>query len=436
MYQPFPKATRVLAVGVLAISAALAACATPLAPEQQALVAQAGAAGATDVSGKALDDGGLLLGGRLEGDQFALAIPKNWNHEAVLFAHGYTIPGTPVDVQVNPLAKDPTGVFRTPYGEGFAVGHSAYDKSGIAVASAVENTHRLRGFVGQLGTTRAYMIGASMGGNIVEATVEVHPQDFAGALAGCGVVDNWNDGIGWQIEVRAAYEYFTRGTKYAVPGNADISRSGLSSSSFAALRYLQIYRIAKPILKLFDAAKKNPGGPESRIIDNVVAITHAERDPAMFVLPIGLITLGMDDMTATFGGSVWDNTQKVYHSPRLSDDENAKLNAGIQRIKADPAALDYAKRWHEASGQFQTKLMTVYNTIDSLVPPQLQEAPLKAAVERAGNGANLVQRGVPPVQAPLPLFGTLGYAHCGFSEAQMKSAFDDLRRWVETGARP
>ena len=69
---------------LLASAVALAA---PLAPasgrdgpgsSQQILTAQATRLGATDVTVTARADGGVTINGRLDGNQFALAFPKEW----------------------------------------------------------------------------------------------------------------------------------------------------------------------------------------------------------------------------------------------------------------------------------------------------------------------------------------------------------------------
>ncbi|MFT4197422.1 MAG: hypothetical protein QM601_05845 [Pseudoxanthomonas sp.] len=441
MNDPHPHRFPLLRAVVLAAALALlGACVgrLPLTPAQDALVQAARANGASDVRAVAREDGGLQLGGELAGKQFALVFPEDWNRQAALFAHGYSAPGSPVAVAADPMAagNDPQGAFRTPYSQGFAVGHSAYDKAGMDVRGAVENSHRLAQLLARLGSTRTYLIGASMGGNIVVALLDKHPQDFAGAIAGCGVVGDWPAEIGWLDDVRAVYDYFTRGTGYELPGRKSLARSALASPSFGPLRMWNMKRVAGPIYALFEAAQAHPGGAESRIIDNVAAVAGTPRDPAAFVLPIMTVALGMDDLNATFGGAVAGNVGKVYHSPYLDQAGNARLNAGIERVAADPAAVARAAQWYKASGRIGVPLLSIYNTTDSLVPSALHEDMLRAAVAAAGNEQWLLQRPLPPMKVPLPASKLQGLAHCGFTDAQIAGAWNDLRRWVETGQRP
>lgn len=413
-------------------------------PHQAEIVKAGQAAGATSLVATPTADGGLRLNGLLGGRQFALVIPSHWNKQVVLFAHGYSQPGTPVAVAENPLENDLLGIYRTPYAEGFAVGHSAYAKAGMGVQTGVESTLALKKFANALGATRAYLIGASMGGDIAVASVEKYPGEYAGAIAACGAVGGWRGEVGWLMDVRASYNYFTRGTAYEMPGEKSITKSALPAPSAdasgqvpPAALMLQLKQIATPVLGLFAAAQKNPGGAEDRIIDNVAAVAGTVKDPAGFGLPLVTTALGQDDMNAAFGGSIYDNTHKVYSSPLLSASQNAALNQGIERVQADPAALANADAWYTPTGRFDAKLLSMYNEVDPLVPSRLHELPLLRAAEAAGNTGNLLERSVPSMTDPnLIGSGLSGLRHCGFTPEQVSQSFNDLRSWVETGKKP
>ena len=110
--------------------------------------------------------------------------------------------------------------------------------------------------------------------------------------------------------------------------------------------------------------------------------------------------LGADDMAATAGGQPYGNVGKVYASPTLTPAEAAALNRNIQRVTASPKALAYLTRWHEATGRISAPLVTMHNTIDSLVP-YAQEMELKATVAKAGKTARLTEYPVPPLRAQI-----------------------------------
>lgn len=173
------------------------------------------------------------------------------------------------------------------------------------------------------------------------------------------------------------------------------------------------------------------------MLENIAAVGGSEIDPASFSLPILTVVMGMDDLNETLGGSIYDNSAKVYSSPLLSPEENSALNAGIERIHADPKAVAYADQWYKSTGVFKAKLMTLYDEIDPEAPSRIQEPLLRERAAAAGNADNLAQRSVPSVRQPLfPGQDAKGYAHCGFTSDQIANAWDDVRAWAETGKRP
>lgn len=411
---------------------------------QRALAARAAALGATEVSAVPGPEGGLLLGGKLGGDQFAVAIPARWNHDALLYAHGYSTPGSPVNVLDDPTAPGTgaTGVLKAAYDASLAAGHSAYAKAGMGVETATINTLRLRDFLVRLGADKVYVSGSSMGGNIVLSLLEQHPQAFAGGLAMCGVTEGWEPLFAQLFDMRVAWNQLTRGTPYALPGEQDALRTALptvpppgDATDPEQFRGTQMARLATPVLALFKAAQGRPDGPEARIARQVAAIGGFENEPASVAYPLLTIALGADDLRQTMGGQLYGNRGKVYRVPGMSARELAQFNRQVQRFGADPAAIAYARRWHQATGRFQVPLVTLHNRIDSLVP-YAQSQGLGRIVHQAGNDARLVQFTVPGVKAPLPIGGVVGYTHCGFDPAQTVAAWNALHAWVERGTRP
>ena len=411
--------------------------------EQQSLVERMAAAGATGIDANGRADGGMSVAGKLAGRDFGIAVPARWNGQAVLFANGYSIPGSPVSVPADPVAKDPSGGFLTAaYGQGFAVGQSAYDKPAMAVRSGVVNTLRLRDWFARLGTRRFYVGGASMGGNIVMALIEKHPRAFAGAMSACGVTGGWDSEIGSLIDLRAAYDFYTRGTPYALPGNPDIGANGLSPTPPAGLGFArtpwlfwQMKRMSGAMADLFKAARANPRGPEARMVARIASVAQADADPASFIFPIMTAMVSMEDMRASFGGVPYGNVGRVYTSPLLTPAETAALNRGIRRIAADDAARAFARDWYRPTGRFATPLVAVHNRHDGLVFAQ-EAMFLAQRVGAAGNRANLFQLWAPSQQKDIPGTGLTGWAHCGFTPRQAAVLWNTLHDWVESGRKP
>lgn len=423
----------------------LASCGggAPIDAAQQRLLDRMRQAGATDLAAARRADGGMSVGGRLAGREFGVAVPATWNGGVVLFANGYSTPGTPVGMPPDPIAGDHSGGFLTAaYRDGFAVGESAYDKWGIGVKSAVANTMRLRGWFGKVGAKRFYISGGSMGGNITLALIEKYPDAFSGAMAACGVTAGWEEEIAHLVDLRAAYNYFTRGTDYALPGDPDTTRNGVSPIPPAGLGfarplwlYWQMRRMAAPIAALFKAARADPHGREAKMVARIASVADADADPASFAFPILTAMLGMDDMRESFGGLVYGNRDKHYASPLLDAAETEALNRDIQRNDADPAAVAFARQWYRPTGRFHTPLVGVHNPHDGLVFAD-QATMLRKRVIAAGNQARLFQLWAPSQQKDIPTTGLTGWAHCGFTPRQAGMLWTTLNRWVETGQRP
>lgn len=407
------------------------------------LASRARAAGATDVIVRPAPNGGTNLGGKLGGAQFALTFPANWNGDALLFAHGYSTPGTPVAVAEDPITAGPGGgMMKLAYDDGLAAGHSAYDKDGLGVETGVRNTKRLRDLLIRLGAKRIYASGDSMGGGIVVALLEMYPRAFAGGLARCGVVDSWKTLLQQLYDMRAAYNALTVGTPYQLPGQQDVRRSALSpvppvgeKTDPKLYGWGQLIKVATPILTLYAAAQKDPDSREARIVRQVGAIGGFEVDPGSLAFPLVTAALGADDMAATAGGQPFGNVGKIYASDTLNAGEAKALNANIQRVAVSPGAMSYLKQWHEATGRISVPLVTIHNTIDSLVP-YAQQTAFEAKVRKAGRSRYLTAYGVVPLRAPLPVGGIDAYTHCGFTPEQTKAAWRALRIWTTTGQRP
>ncbi len=389
------------------------------------------------------DDGGFSLSGRLQGATFGMSVPPNWNGEAMVYAYGYTTPGTPVEVDPDPAMKDRSGGFMSlPYSQGYIVAQSAYDKAGIGVETGAANTLRLAGLVRSLGARDVYLNGGSMGGNIVVALIEEHPGVFKGALAACGVTTGWQTEIEHLIDLRAVYQFYTAGTRYALPGEQALRKSAVSlpppgtpESSAAPARLKQTLQLARPITQLFKDALAAPDGEAAAIVRRVAAIVGVEPEPASFVIPLLTVALGQDDMVQTFGGQVYGNREKLYGASILTPEETRALNEGIGRLDADPAAVAYADRWRRTTGRYSTPLVAMHNRIDSLVPHEQLEGLMKVTAQ-AGNQQHLLAFTVPETVVSLPASGLSGYTHCGFTPEQIAAAWNTLTQWTRTGVKP
>ena len=309
----------------LSLTLLLAACAPATRPAQpgpeftrleQAFRALPAAQQVTQLRLQPLADGGTLVGGRLAGATFALRFPAQWNRQSLVFAHGYTLLGSGPDANVDtvpadPVAQDTTaGIFTEAYARGFAVGQSTYDKRGFAVESGIERTVALSRLLDALGAERAYIAGGSQGGSITELAIERYPEQFAGALAACGVVGGWEPELNYVTHLRALYNYFAAGTRYELPGVHDVTRTAGPS----------VNTIGGVLLKLYAAARLQPQGEAARIIRQTVSAVpgvRAQDDFATLLMPLAAQMTGAEDFWAQAGGVFVDNTRTLPQPPAL-----------------------------------------------------------------------------------------------------------------------
>ena len=273
-----------------------------------------------------------------------------------------------------------------------------------------------------------------MGGNIVVALIEQHPDAFAGGLSACGVVDSFETVVGGVVDMRAVYNHFTRGTPYALPGEQDIARSAIqtrppagTTTPLALYQFQQTALLAAPIKKLFEDAAREPEGPAAAIVRKVASVSDRAPDAGSFLFPIVTAAMAMDDIRTTAGGAIYGNRAKHYAGAALTAAETVALNRDIQRMDPSPTGLAYIRQWHTASGTFHTPLVAIHNQIDSLVPYS-QALGLEAKVAAHGDPRRMVLITVPAVRMAIPGLGVTGYIHCGFEPKQLADAWATLRR--------
>ena len=409
-------------LALVAVSAALSACNTAVTPPSvtQRLQTAASSKGVTDLSIVARADGGLNVTGKLSGNPFALRVPANWNGSSVLNAHGYVTPGQPESVP-DPATDPSIGLLTTVYAQGYLAANTAYAKTGYAVKEGIDANKALRDFLDAAGSKLEYMTGISMGGNITVGLVEKYPNDFAGAMPYCGVVAGWRAEQRFLLDFRVVYDYYTKGTVYALPGNGD------------AVTYRADYTypaVQASVIGLFTAAAKGDAAARS-ILAQVSKVTGVPADVVSYLTPLAGSSYGLQDYLSTAGGNGYTNLGKVYSGSA----DDAALNAGVQRITATPAGSAYLDANYTPTGKFSAKMLSFHNTVDPLVPYSF-EPEFASVVAAAKNSDNLVQQTVDANPANPADPGKGGPTHCYFTPTQVSAAWNELRNWVEKDVRP
>jgi pimeloyl-ACP methyl ester carboxylesterase len=126
----------------------------------------------------------VIEAGEINGAQFTLARPAQWNRRVLLIAHGLRSEDRPLVADLFPdhLA------YKTLLGEGWLVAKTSYRRNGLIVADAIDDLDALRAHIaakfGQ--PERVLLEGESMGGLIVTLIAERTPQKprlYDGAVA-------------------------------------------------------------------------------------------------------------------------------------------------------------------------------------------------------------------------------------------------------------
>ncbi|GAA5500328.1 hypothetical protein Dxin01_00048 [Deinococcus xinjiangensis] len=412
------------ALPLLLLSALLGGCTTSTTPQttEEVLRAAAAKSSVTDLNVAARSDGGLNVTGKLSGNAFALRVPPKWNGQSVLFAHGYVTPVAGATEAVpDPNQDNGLGIMSAAYAQGYLAADSAYAKVGYAVAEGIAANKALRDFLFAAGSKTNYITGASMGGNITVGLIEKYPADFVGALSVCGVTPGWRSELRYLIDFRVVYDYFTKGTPYALPNNGDALTINPALTADV---------VNASVGGLFTMAGKGDKAAQA-IIAQVAKVTGAMPDPISFITPLGAIVYGLPDLLSTMNGVGYGNQNKVY----AGSADDAALNAGVQRVVPSAASAVYLDNNYTATGKFSAKLLTVHNLSDPLVPT-LFVPEFAGIVANAGNTANLAQQFVDAKPVNLADLKNSGPAHCYFTRTQMVAAWNELRAWVDQGVKP
>jgi len=330
--------------------------------------------------------------GVLDGARFRIDIPANWRGELVMILRGYTTPGSPREGDM------PRGALTEALLQGgFAVAASDYRGQGWAVAEALEDNERLRRYVAERygQPKRHWVMGFSMGGLLTLASIERHPDAYAGALALCGANASAGEMFNEvMLTVLASVDHFFPGALGEAalddvdgPAGIDPQRieAALASDEATAERLAQRLQIPRPTLASMTS----------------------------------FYYLILRELQQRAGGHPLDNRDIVYAG--FGDD--LAFNRGVRRYAADPSAADYIRRYATLEGRPPVPVILLSNISDAVVPLHISSRYVALAREQ-GLGERVVGR------------WSTSPGHCRMPPSEIVGALDDLVRWVDSGERP
>lgn len=417
-----------LAVAALAALPALTACSTdsPTAPASPLTVAAAPRASATVTEPADGPWSRIVEGETGPGSLYALYVPREWNGDLVTIAHGFRDAALPVTLGTESYM----GALRDALGAaGYAIAWSSYSENGFAVKDGAQRTHQLRGLAAaQLGgqPARTFLVGFSLGGAVALSLAEQYPAQYDGALLACGMVGGSLTQTQYLGNVRvlfdAAFPNVLAGDVLGVPAGYTVNPLAVQN---VVLQDLQMKLAQQKVPALFAIASTkqtplpfDPANAVPRLVESLITALsfHARGINNISDLVNGKAPYGNIDESYTVGTPFLFPTQLL--TPAI-----AALDASASRFTIARSAQQYLAQYYTPAGALATKVLTLHNTWDPVVPV-FHEDSLKAAVVRAGATENLVQR------------RRARYGHCTFDGPTLMTAFSDLEQWSRTGVRP
>ena len=386
---PFTRSRPGVPVAVLLpVLAALALSAFPrCAPAQKAVDTQ------TLQSGGATTEVGLL-----DGAEYRIDIPRDWNGSLVVYFHGYAEHGATFHIAEH-LHPDLEALTSRHY----AIAQSAYSEGGWALQQAYPETEALRRYFNKTygNPKETYVVGGSMGGALVMITLELNPKPYLGGLDLCGAVGPTFVSFDRRFALRAAFDvYFpgVMGPLLPVPADYDDT---------AAVRD-----------RISNALRANPAN--ATLLRNLMGL-HTDANVAR---DIAYFTFVIADLQRRAGGNPFDNRNWIYTgtNPALSATDT-ELNDSVRRYPADKKARDYLVRHYTPTGHLGRPMLALHTVYDPLIPPGLLTL-YNEMVEGEGVGDRLVQQYVPHD------------GHCSITPEEIGHAFDELITWTHGGPRP
>jgi alpha-beta hydrolase superfamily lysophospholipase len=322
-------------------------------------------------------------------------------------SHGYRGEGPDIFVSDSPIREHLIA-------NGYAWAASSYRGNSYRPDWGVDDTLALRDkVVARYGEPRWTILhGQSMGGHILVASLEQHPDTYQAALSECGVMT----GIG-EFDYLAAY---TAAADY-------LSGVGLLSAPDTAAFGKLIEEQFLPTMgkpgdytergMQFDSVVKYLTGGDLAFREQGLAQFYT-RDLSRFGEPAAA------PPSAPARRALSTRTVDLQIDPGLGVSA-AQLNAGVRRYDSAPGARspDQDPVYADFTGKISVPVLSIHDTGDAFVPFKFEQD-YREKTLAAGTSNMLVQRAIRRA------------GHCNFSADERNLAFDDLVGWLEQGIQP
>lgn len=342
---------------------------------------------------------------------YLIVMPAQWSGVLVVHAHGGPSLGPPQSTRNDEDIQRWAITVR----EGHAWAGSVFRQGGFAVTTAAEDTERVRRiFVEHVAKPRRTLLhGQSWGGMVATRAAEMFPKSWEGILLTSGVVAGPAT-YDFRVDLRAIYQYLCnnhpRPDEPSYPLPIGLPADSKLSSADVAQRTNECLGTGRP------AAQRTPEqAAKLKTIATVLQIPESS-----VAGHISYATFTFRDIAMKNGGVSPFGNERVRY---VGSADDAALNAGVPRFKADPQAAARFAADVDHSGRFAVPVLTGHGIRDATVFVEGHDT-LRQRMAVAGNGERLVQTYVDSSE------------HSYWGDAQYPPLFEALLNWVEKGQKP
>ncbi len=353
------------------------------------------------------------------GAWYWIAIPKAWNGALVVHSHG----GPRLKAPQADDALEDLERFAVTVKEGFAWAGSNYRRPGYGVRSAAEDTETLRKiFWDRFGRpSRTYLHGQSWGGNVAAKTAELYGADAAGKLVYDGVLltnavhAGGTRAYDFRADLRAVYQYYCK--NHPRPDETAYPLwKGLPSGKTLTNRELES-RVNDCTGVNLPPDKRT--AQQRRNLANILAVTRIPERTLVSHMTWSTFTFSDMVNRRLNGRNPFSNLGVRY----VGSDDDAALNAGVERFAADPIAVKDLSVDSDLSGKLRAPTLTLHAKDDPTAFVEMEQA-FHERVVKAGSQDLLVQA------------FTDEHEHSKLATPQYAAMLQALRAWVEKGEKP
>lgn len=346
---------------------------------------------------------------------YLIAMPKQWNGDLVVHAHGGPFLGAPTARRVTEDLERWSIMPRL----GYAWAASSYRQGGVAVTAAAEDNERLRRlFIDKVAKPRrVFLHGQSWGASVAAKGAErfVDGKPYDAVLLTAGVLGGGTRSYDFRLDLRVVYQSLCRNhprpDEPQYPLNIGLPVDATLTQAALAKRVDECLGLDR------QAAERTPE-QAAKVKTIVDVIRIPERS---IVSHLNWATWHFQDVVhkRTGGASPFGNAGAVY----AGSPDDVALNATVQRYKADPQAVATLAADADPTGRIPVPVLTVHAIHDPVAFVELQER-FGRTVTAAGRAGSLVQT------------YTGDRDHSYLSDPTYAALMEALSEWTTRGKKP